>query len=60
MAIEIKKHRLVLRHFFHGRSALQGGRVPVKKHPTEGAVLERFSVACEIVGFMRQSFMWRA
>src|SRR6478752_1094126 len=40
MAIETKKHRLVLRRFFHSEAALRGGRVAVKKHPREGELLE--------------------
>jgi len=48
MAIETKKHRLVLRRFFHSEAALRGGRVAVKKHPREGELLEGFPVAHEI------------
>jgi len=40
--IETKKHRLVLRRFFHSEAALRGGRVAVKKHPREGELLEGF------------------
>jgi hypothetical protein len=51
MTIETKKHRLVLRRFFHSEAALLGGRVAAKKHPREGGLLERFPVAHEIGGF---------
>jgi len=58
MAIETKKHRLVLRRFFHSEAALWGGRVAVKKHPREGELLEGFPVAHEISACVAR-LMWK-